>query len=219
MQVAIPVYPRFTALDIIGPYEILARLPDTEAVFVAENPGLIGNDLQGLTINVVAGLADVPNPDLVLVGGGPGQVDQMSDGRFHEWLRTVDRTSAWTASVCTGTLILAAAGLLDGRRATTHWAAFGQLAELGAIPTNERVVVDGHYASAAGVSAGIDLALRLAGSTAGDLWAQTVQLIVEYAPDPPYAAGSLDSAPAEVVENARRKLAARFPSSLAPRSR
>ncbi|MER6010652.1 DJ-1/PfpI family protein [Streptomyces bluensis] len=200
MQIAIVLYPGFTSLDVIGPYEVLGRLPDTEVVFVAENPGLVRNDLRSLSINVVAQLADVPNPDVVIVGGGPGQVDQMSDGGLHAWLRSVDRSSTWMTSVCTGSLILAAAGVLAGRRATTHWAALEQLAEFGVTPTNERVVIDGHYATAAGVSAGIDMALTLAGLIAGDDVAQAVQLLIEYAPQPPYNAGTMEAAPKEVVE-------------------
>ncbi|MEU9887644.1 DJ-1/PfpI family protein [Sphaerisporangium sp. NPDC051011] len=212
MQVAIVLYPGFTALDVVGPYEVLGRLPDTEVVFVAEQPGLVRNDLKSLSINVVATLADVTDPGVVLIGGGPGQTEQMSDGTLHEWLRTVDRTTAWTASVCTGSLILAGAGVLRGRRATTHWAAIEQLVEFGVTPSKERVVIDGHYATAAGISAGIDMGLTLAGSIAGDDVAQTVQLIIEYAPEPPYNAGSLDSAPAAVVESATNKLSARFPA-------
>ncbi|GAA2338385.1 DJ-1/PfpI family protein [Streptomyces violaceusniger] len=209
MQVAIVLYPEFTSLDVIGPYEVLGRLPETEVVFVAEHPGLVRNDLRSLSINVVARLADVPNPDVVIVGGGPGQAEQMSDGSLHAWLRTVDRTSAWMASVCTGALILAAAGVLNGRRATTHWGALEHLAEFGVTPTNERVVIDGHYATAAGVSAGIDMAFTLAGLIAGDDVAQALQLLIEYAPEPPYNAGSPDSAPAGVVE----KLFTLFPPS------
>lgn len=120
----------------------------------------------------------------------------------------VDRTSAWTTSVCTGALVLAAAGLLAGRRATTHWAGLDMLTQFGVTPSKERVVIDGHYATAAGVSAGIDMALALAGLIAGDDVAQTVQLIIEYAPEPPFNAGSVDSAPAAVVQNARRMLSA-----------
>ncbi|MCM3807389.1 DJ-1/PfpI family protein [Streptomyces sp. DR7-3] len=212
MQVAIVLYPGFTSLDVIGPYEVWGRLPETEVVFVAERPGLVVNDLRSLSVNVVAGFGDVPNPDVVLIGGGPGQTEQMSDGNLHEWLRRVDGASAWTTSVCTGSLILAAAGVLTGRRATSHWAALEHLAEFGVTPSKERVVIDGHYATAAGVSAGIDMALTLAGLLVGDDVAQTVQLIIEYAPEPPYHAGALESAPARVVDSAMEKLSTRFPS-------
>lgn len=208
MQVAIVLYPGFTALDVIGPYEVLGRLPNTEVVFVAENPGLVHNDLGSLSINVVATLDDVTSPDVVLIGGGPGQSQQMSNGPLHEWLRTVDRTSTWTTSVCTGAFVLAAAGILDGGRATTHWAGLEQLAEFGVTPSKERVVIDGHHATAAGVSAGIDMAFTLAGLIAGDEVAQTLQLIIEYAPEPPYNAGCVDSAPAAVVERAMNELSA-----------
>lgn len=208
MQIAIVLYPGFTALDVLGPYEVLGRLPDTEVVFVAEEPGLVRNDLTSLSVDAVATLADVTNPDIVLIGGGPGQQEQMSNTTLHEWLRTVDQTSTWTASVCTGTFLLAAAGILAGRRATTHWAGLGHLTEFGVTPSKERVVIDGHYATAAGVSAGIDMALTLAGLIAGDQVAQTVQLIIEYAPEPPYNAGSVESAPAAVVESAMSQLSA-----------
>lgn len=212
MQVAILLYPRFTAMDVIGPYEVLGRLPGTEVVFVAEDPGLISNDLGSLTVEVTAGLADVPRPDVVLVGGGPGQLAQMDDGPLHEWLRQTDSTSAWTTSVCVGSLILAAAGVLDGRRATSHWVALDQLPRYGVTPVDERVVVDGHYVTGAGISAGIDMALTLAGLLAGDAAAQSVQLIMEYAPEPPYDAGSLATAPASVVEYTKFLMANRFPS-------
>lgn len=146
-------------LDVLGPYEVLGRLPNTDVVFVAETPGLVRNDIKSLSIDVAATLDDMPSPDVVLIGGGPGQSALMSDGKLHERLRTADRTGTWTASVCTGTLILAAAGVLDGRQATTHWAAVEQLAGFGATPSKQRVFVDGHYATAAGVSAGIDMPL------------------------------------------------------------
>jgi transcriptional regulator GlxA family with amidase domain len=140
---------------------------------------------------------------LVLVPGGPGQETLMQDGPVHEWLRRVDATSTWTASVCTGSLILAAAGLLAGRRATSHWQALEQLGGLGAEAVGERVVIDGKYATAAGVSAGIDLALRLAAEIAGERVAQAIQLGIEYDPQPPFDAGSPAKAPAEVVEAVR----------------
>ncbi len=208
MQVAIVLYPGFTSLDVLGPYEVLGRLPGAEVVFVASEPGLVRNDLESLSIDVAATFDDVTQPDVVLVGGGPGQMAQMSNDRLLEWLRAVDRTSSWTASVCTGTFLLAAAGLLDGRRATTHWAGLDHLADFGVTPSKERVVIDGHYASGAGVSAGIDMALTLAGLIAGDEVAQTVQLVIEYAPEPPYAAGSPDTAPASVLDRARNELSA-----------
>ncbi|MEV7302419.1 DJ-1/PfpI family protein [Streptomyces clavifer] len=200
MQVAIVLYPGFTALDVIGPYEVLGRLPGTQAVFVAENPGLVTNDLGSLSINVVKHLDEVPGPDVVLVGGGPGQADQMTDGALHSWLRMVDRSATWMTSVCTGSLVLAAAGVLSGRRATTHWGALDQLTQFGVTPTPERVVIDGHYATGAGVSAGIDMALTLAGRISGDDVAQAVQLLIEYAPQPPYNAGSRETASGDVVD-------------------
>ncbi|MET0457232.1 MAG: DJ-1/PfpI family protein [Mycobacterium sp.] len=206
MQIAIVLYPGFTALDVVGPYEVLGRLPDTEVVFVAENPGLVLNDLGHLSINAVATLEDVTNPDIVIIGGGPGQLDQMEDGRLHEWLRDVDKTSTWTMSICTGSLILAATGLLKGRRATTHWRALHQLEAFGVTPSDERVVIDGKYAIGAGVSAGIDAALTLAGLIAGDQMAQALQLIIEYDPQPPYSAGSQATAPPSVVEDVKDML-------------
>lgn len=208
MQLAIVLYPGFTALDVLGPYEVLGRLPDTEVVLVAERPGLVRNDLGSLSIDVTHTLDDVTAPDIVLVGGGPGQSQQMSGGPLHDWLRHADRTSAWTTSVCTGSFILAAAGLLRGRRATTHWSGVEMLADFGVTPSRDRVVIDGHYATAAGVSAGIDMALTLAGLIKGDDAARTVQLIIEYAPEPPYDAGSVDSAPAAVRDSAIRVLTA-----------
>ncbi len=208
MQVAVVLYPGFTSLDVVGPYEVLGRLPDTEVVFVAEHPGLVRNDLGSLSVDVSASLDDVTAPDVVLIGGGPGAMAQMGDGPLHRWLRAVDETSAWTASVCTGSFILAASGVLRGRRATTHWTGLQQLADYGVTPSKERVVADGHYVTAAGVSAGIDMALSLAGRIAGDEMAQTVQLIIEYAPQPPYDAGSVDSASAAIVENAMKELSA-----------
>ena len=206
MQIAIVLYPDFTALDIIGPYDVLGRLPGAEVVFVAENPGLVRNDQKSLSVSPEATLDEVTNPDIVLIGGGPGFAEQLGDGKLHEWLRAVDRTSTWTTSVCTGAPILAAAGLLKGRRATTHWSALDELERFGAIPVQDRVVFDGHYVSGAGVSAGIDMGLALAGKIAGDETAEMVQLIIEYAPEPPYRAGSMEVASASVIARAREAL-------------
>jgi transcriptional regulator GlxA family with amidase domain len=158
-----------------------------------------------LILSAGAGLPDVPRPDIIVVPGGPGQHSQMQDGPLHEWLRAADQASVWTTSVCTGSLILAAAGLLTGRRATTHWLAVDELGRLGATPVGERVVFDGKFVTAAGVSSGIDMALALAGQLAGDEVAQAIQLMIEYDPQPPYDSGSPDRAPAEVVRRLRAR--------------
>ncbi|MGW3813367.1 DJ-1/PfpI family protein [Streptomyces sp. NPDC005046] len=205
MQIAIVLYDRFTALDAVGPYETLGRLPDADTVFVAERTGPVRSDTGRLALTADKSLAEVPNPDIVVVPGGPGQSAQMDNRVLLDWLRGADRTSVWTTSVCTGSLLLAAAGLLDGHRATSHWLALGDLARFGAEPTGERVVFDGKYVTAAGVSAGIDMGLTLLGRIAGDEHAQAVQLLTEYDPQPPYDAGSPEKAPAHLVEEFRSK--------------
>ncbi len=205
MQIAIVLYDRFTALDAVGPYQVLTSLPGADVVFAAERPGSIVDDVGRLHLTAEAALGDVPHPDIVLVPGGPGQNDQMHDGPLHQWLRAADDTTAWTTSVCTGSLILAAAGLLKGRRATSYWMALDQLGPYGATPVAERVVFDGKYVSAAGVSSGIDMALTLAGRIAGDQTAQAIQLGIEYDPQPPYDAGSPDRAPAAIVDALRSR--------------
>ncbi|KAF2776088.1 DJ-1/PfpI family protein [Streptomyces sp. OM5714] len=203
MQIAIVLFDRFTALDAVGPYEILCRTPDTETVFVAERTGPVRTDTGSLALTADRTLADVPAPDLVVVPGGPGQSPQMENGTLLDWLRAADATSTWTTSVCTGSLLLAAAGLLEGRRATSHWLALDFLKRYGAEPTGERVVTDGKYVTAAGVSSGIDMGLTLLGRIAGDEHAQAVQLLTEYDPQPPYDAGSPAKAPAHIVEKLR----------------
>ncbi|MER6051589.1 DJ-1/PfpI family protein [Streptomyces sp. NPDC001793] len=199
MQIAVLLYDRFTALDAIGPYETLGLIPGAEVVFVAERKGVHRTDKGSLGAVADATLGDVTEPDVIVVPGGPGQTALMEDGPVHEWLRAVDAGTTWTTSVCTGSLVLAAAGLLKGRRATSHWLALDQLPHYGAEPTGERVVFDGKYVTAAGVSSGIDMGLALAGRIAGDTLAQTIQLGIEYDPQPPYDAGAPDKAPAEVV--------------------
>ncbi|MER5467264.1 DJ-1/PfpI family protein [Streptomyces sp. NPDC002685] len=203
MQIAIVLYDRFTALDAVGPYETLGRLPDADTVFVAERTGPVRSDTGRLALTADRSLAEVPNPDIVVVPGGPGQSEQMDNRVLLDWLRAADGTSVWTTSVCTGSLLLAAAGLLDGRRATSHWLALDQLERFGAEPTAERVVFDGKYVTAAGVSSGIDMGLTLLGRIAGDEHAQAVQLLTEYDPQPPYDAGSPEKAPAHLVEEFR----------------
>lgn len=199
MQIAILLFERFTALDAVGPYEVLGRLPGARAVFVTDRTGPVTTDVGTLALSATATLDEVTRPDVLVVPGGPGQTVRMTDTRLLHWLRAVDATTTWTTSVCTGSLLLAAAGLLDGRRATSHWLALDQLPAFGAQPTGERVVFDGKYVTAAGVSSGIDMALTLAGRIAGDGVAQTLQLGIEYDPRPPYAAGSPRTAPAPAV--------------------
>ncbi|MFD7876638.1 DJ-1/PfpI family protein [Streptomyces sp. NPDC059766] len=204
MQIAILLFDRFTALDAVGPYETLGRLPDADTVFVAERTGPVRSDTGNLALVADRALVDVPHPDIVVVPGGPGQTPQMDNEVLLGWLRTADTTSTWTTSVCTGSLLLAAAGLLRGRRATSHWLALEYLERFGAEPTGKRVVSDGKYVTAAGVSAGIDMGLTLLGRIAGDEQAQAVQLLTEYDPQPPYDAGSPRKAPAHLVEELRR---------------
>ncbi|MFD5479205.1 DJ-1/PfpI family protein [Streptomyces hawaiiensis] len=200
MQIAIVLYDSFTALDAVGPYETLGQIPDAETVFVAERTGPVRNDSRNLALTADRTLADVPHPDIIVVPGGPGPLPLDADGPLLTWLRTADETSTWTTSVCTGSLLLAAAGLLKGRRAACHWLALEELKRHGAEPTGERVVTDGKYVTAAGVSSGIDMGLTLLGRIAGDDHAQLVQLALEYDPRPPYGAGSPETAPAHLVE-------------------
>ena len=203
MNIAIVLYDKLTALDAIGPYEVLSRLPGAKATFVATSAGPVRTDNDMLTLQADRSLAEVGEPDIVLVPGGPGEVAQRAGGETLEWLRAVHETSTWTTSVCTGSLVLAAAGLLDGKRATTHWLAFDELERLGAVPVHERVVFDGKLVTAAGVSAGIDMALTLAARIAGETVAQAIQLGIEYDPQPPFDAGSPEKAPRAVVEALR----------------
>jgi len=200
MQIVIALFDRFTALDAIGPHQVLHHLPDTEVIFASERVCDVTDESRTLTMRAQAGYADVPRPDIIVVPGGPGQADQMT-GPLPDWLFEADKTSTWTTSVCTGSLILAGAGLLKDRNATTNWLAQEELRYLGATPRpGERYVFDGKYVTAAGVSAGIDMALALAGRLAGDAEAERIQLGIEYDPHPPYQSGSPATARPETVE-------------------
>ena len=212
MQIVIPLYDRFTALDAIGPYEVLARLPGADVRFAAVTPGPVSTDTGVVTLQVAHTLADLPAPDVVVVPGGPGTRSMLADEPLIGWLRAVHPTTTWTTSVCTGSLLLAAAGILDGLEATTHWLATDLLTSLGAKFTDERVVVQGKVITAAGVSSGIDMALTLAARIAGDEVAQAIQLSIEYDPQPPFDAGSVTKAPAEIVDLVRAIFAASEPS-------
>ena len=201
MQIAILLYDHVTALDAIGPYEVLTRLPGAETVFIAEERGQIRCDSRQLSLVADADLVDVSAPSVVVVPGWSGahQSELLAAGPVREWLRTVDEHTTWTASASTGSLVLGSAGLLSGRRATTHWLAVDRLAEFGAISAADRVVIDGKYITGAGVSAGIDMALTLAAAIGGDDAARAIQLGIEYDPQPPFDAGSAHKAPADIV--------------------
>ena len=202
MQAAYLLYHRFTALDITGPHEVLNSVPDVESVFVAETAGPLRNESDTLSLVADASLAEVPSPDIVVVPGGFGTRALLEHEPVLDWLRSAHESSTWTTSVCTGTLLLAAAGLIDGKPATTHWLARDLLAELGARPVPDRVVEleDERIITAAGVSSGIDLALHLVQRLYGTEVAQAVQLGIEYDPQPPLDAGSPEKAPEEIVE-------------------
>jgi putative intracellular protease/amidase len=197
-QIAIVTYPGFTALDFIGPYEVLRWLPDTEVRFVWHEPGPITADSGVLVIGATHSFAETPSPDVILVPGGMTTIEHSRDETLLAWVRRAHQSATWTASVCSGSVILAAAGLLDGRRATSHWAALPVLKTLGANPVgNERVVHEGDIVTSAGVSAGIDLALWLAGQIGGDERAKAIQLSMEYDPQPPFDSGHMSKASAK----------------------
>ncbi|UMG94089.1 DJ-1/PfpI family protein [Nocardioides sp. TF02-7] len=203
--VAIPLYDGFTALDVVGPYQVLAFTPGTEVVLVAEAGGRVVDDRGSLTLDAVP-WNDVDRPDVVVVPGGPGTAAALRSGLPH-WVATAHEHTAWTTSVCSGSLVLGAAGLLTGLPATTHYRHREKLAWLGAVPSEDRVVEQpaARIITSAGVSSGIDMALRLVELLTDRRTAQAVQLWTEYDPQPPYDAGSPERAPAEVHE-----LAARF---------
>jgi putative intracellular protease/amidase len=205
MDITILLYDRFTALDAIGPYEVLSRLPGARVTFVAAEAGPVLTDNKMLTLLAERSIEEVPATDILLVPGGPGEVAARAGGPALEWVRAMHETSTWTTSVCTGSLILAAAGVLEGVRATSHWLALEKLAEMGAEAVSERVVFDGKIVTAAGVSAGIDMALTFAAELAGEQVAHAIQLGIEYDPQPPFDAGSPRTAPAEIVELLRAR--------------
>jgi putative intracellular protease/amidase len=202
MQIAIALYDDFTGLDAMGPYEILARIPGATFTFVAERAGIVTSDTGALRVEVANTFADVPRPDVLLVPGGPTTGQLIADHHpVIEWVRQAHPSTLYTTSVCTGALLLGAAGVLDGLRATTHWGAAGSLANFGATYESSRVVEQGKVITAAGVSAGIDMALTLAARLKDETFARAVQLAIEYDPKPPFACGSPSMASPEVMAN------------------
>jgi transcriptional regulator GlxA family with amidase domain len=209
MDIVFLLFDRITILDAIGPYEVLWRLPDARVTFAARARGIVRTDNGVLGVEAGASIDEVTRADVLVVPGGYGTRILEKDPRVLEWLRAIDATTRVTASVCTGALLLGAAGLLNGRRANTHWAVRDRLAEYGAIPTAERIVRDGKYATAAGVSAGIDLALALASELADRTVAEAIQLGIEYDPAPPFDAGDPLKAAPSIRDVVRERVRAR----------
>ena len=211
MQIAFLFYEGMTALDAIGPHEILCRLPGAKVYRVAKHSGEIKTDSQ-LLLTAEHSLTDVSYADVLLVPGAGSATTLRKSPETLEWIRSIHSTTTWTTSVCTGSLILAAAGILSDLRATTHWAAFDRLKTLGAQPTRERVVEDGKIMTAAGVSAGIDLALNLAAKIAGVQFAHALQLGIEYDPAPLFDVGSPEKADPAIHDALRTRMVAVFES-------
>ena len=194
-QIAIVLYPGFTALDFIGPYEVLRNLPDTEVRFVWHEPGPVTADSGVLIVGATHSFDETPTPDVILVPGGMSTFEHAQDQKALDWVRRAPETATWTTSVCSGSLILAAAGVLNGKRATSHWMVVPMLRTFGVTPvSDERIVREGQIVTAAGVSAGIDLGLWLAGQIGGEPRAKAIQLVIEYDPQPPFDSGDLAKA-------------------------
>lgn len=208
MRIAILVFEKLTALDAVGPYEVLRSVPGWEVRFVGPQKGPVRTDCGALGLSADYSLEEVDEADIVLVPGGEGNRPLLEDETVLSWLRRIDAGSKWTTSVCTGSLVLGAAGLLEGKRATSHWLFLEQLREFGADPIGGRFVEDGKVLTAAGVSAGLDMALHLVGREVGPELAQAVQLGLEYDPQPPYDAGSAAKAPEPIVEAVKAVAAA-----------
>jgi len=208
MKIALPLFPRLTALDVVGPYEVLQRIPELDLVFVGHQRGEVRTDNGFLGLSIDATFEEVPRPDVVVFPGGTGTRPLMHDERVLEWVRTAHETSTMTTSVCTGSLVLGAAGLLTGLTATTHWGCYEALAGTGAIPVADRVVehLPQRIITAAGVSSGIDMALRLVEILVDATAAKASQLMIEYDPQPPFDCGSVaksdDTVMARTIEYA-----------------
>lgn len=202
MRIAIGLYEHFTSLDAMGPFQVLSSLPGAQVTFVAETAGPVTDESGFLTVTAHAAFADVPAPDILLVPGGTITGTLVPHHPIVDWIARAHRTTTWTTSVCTGALLLAGAGVLAGVEATTHWAAMDELARLGAVPVRQRVVRRGKIITAAGVSAGIDMALTLAAAIEGPEFAQALQLMMEYDPAPPFDAGSPEKAGPAAVQRA-----------------
>lgn len=214
MQVVFLFYEGMTALDVVGPHEVLCRLPSAKVMRVARHPGPIKTDSVGLILTAEYGIEDVSHADVLVIPGAGTATTLRDDPEILAWVRSIHQTTKWTTSVCTGSLILGASGILLGLYATTHWAVFDRLEAWGAKPTHKRVVEDGKVMTAAGVSAGIDMALTLMAKIAGPQIAQAVQLGIEYDPAPPFDVGSSEKAHPAIREALRARMVAGFEQQL-----
>ena len=205
-RIGMLIFPGMTQLDMTGPYEVLVRLPDTQVDLVARTRDPVVTD-RGMQIVPTVTYAECPPLDVVMVPGGPGQQELMEDEEALGFLRKQAAGAKYVTSVCTGSLVLGAAGLLKGRRATSHWAAIDHLALLGAKPVSEKVVIDGNIVTGAGVTSGIDFALKLAAILEGEEVARAIQLQIEYDPEPPFDSGSPKSAAPALVEKLKSRMA------------
>lgn len=212
MDIVILAFDGITALDAVGPYEVLSRLPGANVRWVGKEAGVVKTDNGMLSLVTEASIDDVPQADLLLVPGGYGTRALEKDEAVLAWVRAVHETTTWTTSVCTGSIVLAAAGLLDGKEATTHWSMLDHLGGYGAKPVSRRVVEEGKIVMAAGVSAGIDMALTLTARAFGEDLARAIQLGIEYDPQPPFEGGSVEKTPAPIVEMVRAAVSAKAPS-------
>jgi transcriptional regulator GlxA family with amidase domain len=211
MDIAILLFDKLAPQDAVGPFEVMRNVPGWQIRMVGKEKGEVRSEDGALALVADYRLGEATSPDVVLVPGGIGSRPLLEDEEVLEWLREVDRGTKWTTSVCTGSLILGAAGLLEGKRATSNWLLLEQLRQYGADPVGGRFVEDGKIVTAAGVTAGIDMALHLVGREAGPEIAQAVQLGIEYDPDPPFDSGSPEKAAPEIVELVRSVAAASDP--------
>jgi transcriptional regulator GlxA family with amidase domain len=199
MEIVILLYPGFTALDVTGPYEVLVRLPNAVVKFAAKEKGIIDSEYPGMKMFASHTLAEIEKADILLIPGSTSAFfKMMKDSEVIRHIQRLDATTKWTTSVCSGAMIMAAAGLLKGKSATTHWALLDRLSTFGANPVAERYVHDGKFITAAGVSAGIDMALYLTATTQGEGYAKMVQLVIEYYPQPPLNVPAITAVPDEV---------------------
>lgn len=212
MQIAFLFYDGMTALDAIGPHEVLSRLPDAKVLRVARKPGIVRSDSASLDLIAEYSLTDVSHADVLVIPGAKTATTLRDHPELLAWVRSIHTTTKWTTSICTGSLILGAAGLLDGLKATSHWAVLDRLHVWGANPIQKRVVEDGKVITAAGVSAGIDMALTLAAKIAGPSVAQALQLGIEYDPEPPFDVGSPEKANPKIREALLARMKTRFES-------